>query len=255
MIEFFSKLDSWLGYHQIRVKEQDIPKTTFRTHEGHYEFLVMPFGLTNAHVTFQGLTNNLFKPYLIHYVFVFFDDIFIYSENLQQHITHWETVLTILRNNTLFAKKSKSHLAVPEIDFLGHIISGESVWADPTKLQSMIEWLIPKSVKALRGFLDLIGYDKKFIKGYGWILAPLKKLLKKNAFHWSPEAEHAFQALKTAVKQPPILWLPDFSKEFIIKCDAYGLGLATVLMKEQQPITFSSESLEGKALLLSTYDK
>lgn len=83
----------------------------------------------------------------------------------------------------------------------------------------------------------------------------MKKLLKKNAFHWSPEAEHAFQALKTAVKQPPILWLPDFSKEFTIKCDASGLGLATVLMEEQQPITFCSKSLGGKALLLSTYDK
>ena len=161
--QFFTKLDLRSGYHQIHMVEADECKTAFHTHSGHYEFRVMPFGLTAAPATFQSAMNMVFAPVIRKYVLVFVDDILVYSKTLAEHKEHLRAVFKLLTENQLYVKKSKCSFEQRSLEYLGHIISGNGVVTDPSKVLAVQNWPRPTNLKQLRGVLGMTGYYRKYI--------------------------------------------------------------------------------------------
>ena len=151
--KFFSKIDLRSGYHQIRMREEDIPKTTFKCHYGHFEFVVMPFGLKSYPVIFQSCMNNMFHKQLCNFVLFFFDHMLIYSKMWKENLHHLEVVLKILHDQYLFAKLSKCEIGLTKLLYIGHIIGQYGVKVDMEKIKSIMEWSRPKNIIELRGFI------------------------------------------------------------------------------------------------------
>ena len=170
------------GYHQIRMHPDDIQKTAFSTHLGHYEYVVMPFGLCNAPATFQQLMNNIFAPFLRKFVLVFFDDILVYSKSLAEHVEHLKQVLEVFRTHELTAKMSKCKFEQKQVEYLGYVISRQGVATDPAKIEDIINWKTPDSVKKLQSFLGFTGYYRRFIELYALICQPLHNVFRKKCF-------------------------------------------------------------------------
>ncbi|BBG93431.1 transposable element gene, partial [Prunus dulcis] len=245
----FSKIDLRSGYHQLRIKEEDVPKTAFRTRYGHYEFLVMPFGLTNAPAAFMDLMNRVFRRYLDRFVIVFIDDILVYSKSRKAHMKHLELVLKTLRRKKLFAKFSKCQFWLDSVNFLGHVISADGVYVDPQKVEAVVNWPQPTSVTEVRSFLGLAGYYRRFVEGFSTIAAPLTRLTRKGVkFEWSDECEKSFNELKTRLTTAPVLALPDDSGNFVIYSDASQQGLGCVLMQHGRVIAYASRQLKKHEL-------
>jgi hypothetical protein len=154
----FLKIDLLLGYHQLKVQEEDVHKTVIRTRYGHHEFLVMPFGLANAPSVFMDLMNRVFHKYLDWFVVVFIDDILVYSTNHRDHEYHLKEVFGVLRENKLFAKLKKCEFWLKKVSFLGHVISKDGISVDPMKIKAVVEWERPTNVQEIRSFLGLAGY-------------------------------------------------------------------------------------------------
>ena len=181
----YSKIDLCTGYHQMRVRDTNIPKTAFRTHYGHFEFTVMPFGLTNAPAAFMDLMHRIFQPYLDQFVVVFVDDILIYSQSEWEHEYHLRIILQLLRDHQLYAKFSKCEFWLTEVRFLGHVVSASGVSVDPEKVEAVMSWERPKSVFEIRSFLGLAGYYRRFIEDFSRIAAPMTRLTRKEVkFDW-----------------------------------------------------------------------
>ncbi|GJT12910.1 hypothetical protein Tco_0859952 [Tanacetum coccineum] len=241
----YSKIDLRSGYHQLRVREEDISKTAFRTRYGHYEFQVMPFGLTNAPAVFMDLMNRVCKPYLDRFVIVFIDDILIYSKSRKEHEGHLKLILNLLKKEELYAKFSKCEFWLSKVQFLGHVIDSEGIHVDPAKIEAIKDWASPKTPTEIRQFLGLAGYYRRFIEGFSKIARPMTKLTQKSVkFEWGEKAEAAFQLLKQKLCSAPILALPEGSENFVVYCDASHKGLGAVLMQREKVIAYASRQLK-----------
>ncbi|GJX94016.1 putative reverse transcriptase domain-containing protein [Tanacetum coccineum] len=217
----YSKIDLRSGYHQLRVRDEDIPKTAFRTRYGHYEFQVMPFGLTNAPAVFMDLMNHVCKPYLDKFVIVFIDDILIYSRNKEEHANHLRIILELLKKEKLYAKFSKCDFWIRIVQFLGHLIDSQGLHVDPAKIEAVKNWTSPTTPTEIRQFLGLAGYYRRFIKDFSKIAKSLTELTQKNKkYIWGEDQESAFQLLKQKLCEAPILALPEGNDDFVVYCDA-----------------------------------
>ncbi|GKB55262.1 putative reverse transcriptase domain-containing protein, partial [Tanacetum coccineum] len=213
----YSKINLRSGYHQLRVRDEDIPKTAFRTRYGHYEFQVMPFGLTNAPDVFMDLMNHVCKPYLDKFVIVFIDDILIYSRNEEEHANHLRIILELLKKEKLYAKFSKYDFWIRMVQFLGHLIDSQGLHVDPAKIEAVKNWASPTTPTEVCQFLGLAGYYRRFI-------------------------------------QASILALLEGNNDFVIYCGASLQGLGAVLMKKEKVIAYASRQLKPHEESYTTHD-
>jgi hypothetical protein len=251
----FLKIDLRSGYHQLKIRATDIPKTAFITRYGLYEYTVMSFGLTNAPAYFIYLMNKVFMEYLDKFVVVFIDNILIFYKNEEEHGEHLCLVLQKLRENQLYAKLNKCEFWLKEVSFLGHIISEGGIYVDPSKVKDVLSWNTPQNVSDIRSFLHLVRYYKRFIKGFSKISKPMIELLAKgNTFEWTPRCETSFQELKKRLTTAPVLTMPDMEKPFSIYYDASDQGLGCVLMQDSHVVAYASRQLRKHEEKYPTHD-
>jgi hypothetical protein len=199
--------------------------------------------------------NDTLQDFIRVFMLVFFDDILIFSISWSEHLQHVRAVLQRLREHHLAVKRSKCSFGTTSVGYLGHIISAQGVAMDAEKVEAVRAWPPLRTVHAVRGFLDLIGYYRIFIRSYDEIAAPLTQLLKKEAFSWSLAAAAAFEALKVALTTAPVLQLPDFTAPFTVNCDASGSGFGTVLHQGAGPLAFFNRAISRHHAKLAAYER
>ena len=258
--QYFTKIDLYSGYHQIRIKPEDVHKTAFRTRYGHYEFLVLPFGLTNAPATFMTLMNDIFREQLDQFVVIYLDDILVYSKTKNEHSQHVKEVLGILRKHRLYAKITKCEFFQKRIEYLGHYISAEGVAVDDRKVKAIKDWPAPTTVSETRSFLGLANYYRKFVPNFSLVAAPLTALLQKEkTFTWTDKENEAFKTLKEKLTTAPVLLIPDSSQPFVVTTDASDVAIGAVLTQNQgqgeQPVAYESRKLTAAELNYPVHEK
>ncbi|KAJ9504621.1 hypothetical protein QJQ45_030459, partial [Haematococcus lacustris] len=244
------KSDLQAGYNQIRITPEDVPKTAFRTPDGHYQFKVLSFGLCNAPATFQRVMNDAFAPVLNQCALVYLDDILVMSKSVDEHLKHLRKVFDLLRLNKLFAKQSKCEFMRTTLKFLGHVIFAGAIAVDPKKIKSISSWPVPQSLQQLQSFLGAANFVRKFVHNFSVLAAPLTDLCGKagDSFlwhNWPADELKAFASLKAAVAQVPMLRLPDHTQPFQVYCDASLQGVGAVLMQDGYPLAYLSKKLSS----------
>ncbi|KAJ4801596.1 polyprotein [Rhynchospora pubera] len=253
--QVYSKIDLRSGYHQLRIRPSDVPKTAFRTRYGHYEFLVMSFGLTNAPAYFMNLMNRVFEEYLDSFVVVFIDDILVYSNSAEEHEHHLRLVLQRLREHQLYAKLSKCEFWLEQISFLGHVISKEGLAVDLQKIVAVTDWKPPTTVTEVRSFLGLAGYYRRFVEGFSRISLPMTQLLHKGVkFEWTPARQKSFEELKQRLVTAPVLAMPVPGAGYVVNTDASRYGLGCVFMQDDHVIAYASRQLRPHEKNYPTHD-
>lgn len=251
-----SSIDLQSGYHQLRISKDDVPKTAFITPEGQFAFKVLCFGLTNAPATFQATMNSMFREHLGKFVLVYLDDLLVFSRTPEEHLQHLETVFSILQQQGLKAKLSKCAFNQPELKFLGHVVGRHGLKVDPEKVQVVRDWSTPTSVKQLRSFLGLANFFRRFIQGYSSLVAPLTALTSdKRSWHWSDKCQEAFEGVKLALINAPVLALPDLNKPFEVWSDASLFGTGAVLLQDGHAVAFLSHRFSPAERNYTTTDQ
>jgi len=258
--QYFTILDLRGAYNLIRMKEGEEWKTAFRTRYGHYEYTVMPFGLTNAPATCQMMVNDALRQYLDLCVVAYLDDILVYSETEAEHTQHVKKILECLQNYNLQLKPEKCEFHKHEVTFLGYVVGRHGIKMEPAKIQSIEEWPLPKNVKEVQGFLEFANYNRQFIEGYSKKALPLTSLTKKDTpFHWGSKEQQAFDDLKQACTENPVLKLFDPKKTIRIETDASDLAIGACLCQEYdkkwQPVAYYSRKLSPAEQNYDIHDK
>ncbi|RVX13480.1 Retrovirus-related Pol polyprotein from transposon 17.6 [Vitis vinifera] len=237
------------------LREEDVPKTAFRTRYGHYEFLIMPFGLSKTPATFMDLMIRIFRAYLDQFVIVFVDDILIYSRSLEEHKQHLVTTLITLRGHQLYGKLDKSEFWLTEVNFLGHVVFEAGITIDHSKAEAVQEWQRPTNVFEVRSFLGLVGYYRRFVEDFSRIATPMTRLIRKWVkFEWNEECENACQELKRKLTTAPVLTARISGELFTVYCDASTVGLRCVLMQQGKVVAYASRQLKQHELNYPTHD-
>ncbi|GKC33293.1 putative reverse transcriptase domain-containing protein [Tanacetum coccineum] len=252
---FFSKIDLRSGYHQLRVHEDDIPKTAFRTRYGHFEFTVMPFGLTNAPAVFMDSFYGSDEQGLSLEKSAIMDDCNLPPPSLYNKVGFVIFKSVIPTKEKLHANFSKCEFWLQEVHFLGHVVNQNGIHVDPSKIEAVKNWKTPTTPSEIRSFLGLAGYYRRFIANFSKIAKPLTSLTQKNQkYVWGVEQEEAFQTLKNNLCDAPILTLPDGVEDFVVYCDASNQGLGCVLMQRGKVIAYASRQLKTHEKNYTTHD-
>ncbi|KAF8751530.1 hypothetical protein RHS01_08389 [Rhizoctonia solani] len=231
----FTKLDLQWGYNNVRVKEGDEWKTAFQTKYGLYKSLVMTLGLTNAPAAFQHFMNKLFKDLLDECVIIYLDDILIYSKDDASHTQHVHKVLQRLMDNQLFCKASKCTFHVTSVEYLGIIVSDKGFSLDKLKIQAVQDWPTPTKVKEVQSFLGFANFLQRFVANFSHMAQPLHNLVKKDTpWNWDTKEQEAFQGLKEAITNAPVLCHADPTKPYFLETDASGAALGSILSQQQE---------------------
>ena len=215
----------------------------------------MPFGLSNAPSTFMRVMNQVLKPFMGKFLVVYFDDILIYSKSREQHLDHLTQVCITLRKESLYGNLKKCSFFAYKVIFLGFIVSSERVFADPQKVQVIVDRPEPKNIHEIQSFHGLTSFYHRFIKGFSTIMSPITDCMKQGGFIWTKAATKAFNEVKQKMTEAPVMCLPNFTKPFEVEYNALGIGIGGVLSQKRHPIAYFSEKLNDAKQKYSTYDK
>ena len=260
--QWFTKFDIRWGYNNVRIKDGDQWKATFKTNRGLFEPTVMFFGLTNSPATFQTMMDEIFKEEVATGdVIIYMDDILITTAGSLNHhrnkVTH---VLDKLQDNDLFLKPEKCHFHKEEVEYLGVIVGKGQVKMDPIKVQAITDWPMPTNLRELRSFLGFGNYYKDFIAGYSHMMRPLHELTKKlTQWHWHDSQQSAFQTLKDKFTSYPVLRSPDPDRRYIVDTDASAFAVGATISQDfsdgRHPIAYFSKSLLEAEINYNIYDR